>query len=175
MKENEYVLIRPEEKYADQIRNYREVFLKKHQSFDGTSGLQNYEDPLAWISWVRKFEQPDTVPEGMVPADQFLYIRKADDCLVGMIQVRRQLNEALSLSGGHIGYSVLPKERRKGIATKMLKDVLPYCRKLGLSQVLLTCRNDNTGSRNVILANGGVYEGDIATTDSIHERYWIYL
>lgn len=175
MSENAYELIRPEEKYADQIRNYREVFLKKHQSFDGTSGLENYENPLAWISYVRKFEQPDTVPEGMVQADQFLYIRKADDCLAGMIQVRHELNEKLALTGGHIGYSVLPKERRKGIATQMLKDVLPWCRNLGLTQVLLTCRKDNIGSRNVILANHGVYEGDIATADSIHERYWIYL
>lgn len=175
MSEEEYELVHPSEEYADQIRKYREVFLKKHQSLDGTSDLKNHEDPLAWIADVRSFENADTTPAGMVPSDQFLYIRKSDHSLVGMIQVRHKLNESLSLIGGHIGYSVLPKERRKGIATKMLKDILPYCRSIGLKQVLLTCRKDNIGSRNVILANGGVYEGDIADTQSIHERYWIDL
>ena len=175
MCEEEYELIRPSEEYADQIRNYREIFLKKHQSLDGTSDLKNHEDPDEWIAYVRSFENPDTVPAGMVPSDQFLYVRKSDHSLLGMIQVRHELNESLSLIGGHIGYSVLPKERRKGIATRMLKDVLPDCRSLGLKQVLLTCKKDNIGSRNVILANNGVYEGDIADDQNIHERYWIYL
>lgn len=175
MTENEYQLIRPAESYADQIQNYRKVFRKKHQSLDGTSNLQNYEDPLKWIAYVRTFEKKETVPEGMVPADQFLYVRNADDQLVGMIQVRHELNASLALIGGHIGCSVLPKERRKGIATRMLKDILPYCRSLGLKQVLLTCGKDNAGSRQTILAAGGVYEGDIADDTGIHERYWIIL
>lgn len=171
----EYELMHPSDAYKDQIRDYREIFLKKHQSLDGTSDLKNHEDPQEWIAYTEKFENPDTVPAGMVPSDQFLYVRKADHTLVGMIQVRHELNEPLSLIGGHIGYSVLPKERRKGIATCMLRDVLPFCRKLGLRQVLLTCKKDNTGSRNVIMANGGVYEGDIADEQDIHERYWITL
>lgn len=176
MNENEmYDLVKPDKKYADQIQNYREIFLKKHQSLDGTSDLLDHENPLEWIHYVRTFENPATVPEKMVPSDQFLYIRRSDDMLVGMIQVRHELNESLSLIGGHIGYSVLPKERRKGIATAMLRDILPYCHKIGLTQILLTCRKDNVGSRNVILANHGVYEGDIAGAHGIHERYWIYL
>lgn len=171
----EYELVHPSDDYAEQIRNYREIFLKKHQSLDGTSDLKNHADPKEWIAYTEKFSNPDTVPEGMVASDQFLYVRKMDHTLVGMIQVRHELNEYLSLIGGHIGYSVLPKERRKGIATDMLKDVLPFCRTLGLKQVLLTCKKDNIGSRKVIVANGGVYEGDIAGEQDIHERYWITL
>jgi predicted acetyltransferase len=51
----------------------------------------------------------------------------------------------------------------------MLAAVLPKARELGLEQVLITCDEDNKGSRAVIEANGGVleYEGEDI------RRYWV--
>jgi predicted acetyltransferase len=70
--------------------------------------------------------------------------------------------------GGHSGFDMRPKVRRQGHATAMLAAALPKARELGLHHVLITCDEDNTGSRRVIEANGGVLE---FAGDGIR-RYW---
>jgi predicted acetyltransferase len=71
--------------------------------------------------------------------------------------------------GGHIGYDIRPSARRRGHATAMLAEALPVAAKLGIDRVLVTCDDDNVGSRKVIEANGGVFE------DQRREklRYWV--
>ena len=117
------------------------------------------------------------MPNGVVQATQFIYIRENDDKIVGMIQIRHYFNDFLKKYGGHIGYSVRPTERRKGYAKEMLGDALTFCKELGMSKVLVTCLRDNTGSRKTILANGGIYESTVQLPDSNEylERYWISL
>jgi predicted acetyltransferase len=53
----------------------------------------------------------------------------------------------------------------------MLAAGLVECARLGLGRVLLTCTPDNVASRRVILANGGVADGNTAGED----RFWITL
>ena len=58
---------------------------------------------------------------------------------------------------GHIGYSVVPWKRRRGVATDGLRIMLTEVRALGLLPwVELTTDDDNIGSQRVIEANGGV-------------------
>ena len=59
----------------------------------------------------------------------------------------------------------------------MLKECLQYCKLIGLNRVLLTCEENNTGSRKTILKNGGIYEKTVfCERDSVNlERYWIEL
>ena len=142
---------------------------------DGTDGLRRMEDPAEWIQYTKDCKDPDKVPGGYVPATQYIYVREDDRKIVGMIQIRHCLSEYLEKFGGNIGYCVAPGERRKGYATEMLRAVLPECRKLGLSRVLITCDADNEGSRRTILNNGGIYDGTVYEPDEkvYVERYWI--
>ena len=99
-----------------------------------------------------------------------LWYLSADQYL-GELVIRHTLTPALAESGGHIGYSIAPQWRRQGHATRMLAAGLVQCRLIGLRRVLLTCRTDNEPSRRVILANGGVPDGQANGED----RFWITL
>jgi predicted acetyltransferase len=85
------------------------------------------------------------------------------------IAVRHVLTDQLRRIGGHVGYDVRPTVRRRGHATAMLAATLPKARELGIDRALITCDEDNTGSRRVIEANGGVLE---FAGDGIR-RYWV--
>ena len=168
-------LVRPSEEHLEEVRAYREAFLANESTMDGAGPLRRYENPADWLEAVRRCEDPVTVPEGKVPATEFLCVR--DGRILGMIQVRRRLNEYLEKYAGHIGYSVRPSERRKGVATRMLALALAYCRELGLQRVMVSCQPQNEGSRKTILANGGVYAGTVHEPERNVdlERYWIEL
>jgi predicted acetyltransferase len=60
---------------------------------------------------------------------------------------------------GHIGYAVVPWKQRRGYATQALRLILPLAKEEGLAYVELTTDADNTASRRVIEANGGLVVG----------------
>ncbi len=158
---DDFVLIKPTSEYATQIVEYRQEFLDAGDSMDGTGPLRKTPNPEEYIKICREYENPETVPTHLVSATQFFFVRKSDNKLVGMIQVRHRFNDFLEKFGGHIGYSVRPSERRKGYAKKMLKMALPFCKEIGLNNILITCIDGNVGSEKTILSNGGVYESTI--------------
>lgn len=170
-------LIEPTPAYVQEIEDYRQSFLRINGSMDGSGSLRRCESAAEWIEKCRLGKDPATVPADLVPATQFIYVREEDGRVVGMLQLRHYFNDNLRLYGGHIGYSVRPDERRKGYATAMLKAALPHCRKLGIRDVLITCFQDNEGSRRTILNNGGVYESTVREPEADRdlERYWIHL
>lgn len=57
---------------------------------------------------------------------------------------------------GHIGYAVVPWQRRRGHATRALALMLDVARARGLAMVEITTDPDNLPSQRVITANGGV-------------------
>lgn len=177
MNQENLVFTVPSTEYADEIRAYRQEFLDEGGSMDGTGPLRRIADPLEWLQTVESYRRPETVPEGLVQATQFIFVRERDRKIVGMLQVRHYFNDYLEKYAGHIGYSVRPSERRKGYAKRMLHEGLVFCRSIGLERVLISCDFDNEASRRTILANGGVYESTVYEPDEKIDlqRYWIDL
>lgn len=60
---------------------------------------------------------------------------------------------------GHVGYAVVPWQRRRGHATRALGLILPVAHEVGIHRLVVTCFDDNEASRRVILANGGELAG----------------
>lgn len=113
--------------------------------------------------------------ERVVPDSTFFCLDEDRNIMVGAVNIRHYLNEALLLDGGHIGDGVRPSERRKGIATKMIGLALKECRKLGIDKVLMVCDKDNIGSAKSIINNGGVLENEIVVDNIVEQRFWITL
>ena len=170
-------LMEPTMEYARDIEAYRQEFLDIEGSMDGCGSLRRCATGAEWIEQSLAGKDPARVPADRVPATQFIYVREEDGKVVGMLQLRHYFNAYLEMYAGHIGYSVRPGERRKGYATAMLRDALPRCRALGLTDVLISCIVGNEGSRRTILHNGGVYESTVhePELDRDLERYWIHL
>jgi predicted acetyltransferase len=104
-----------------------------------------------------------------VPVTELWYVD--GDRYIGTVMIRHELTPELRRDGGHIGYHVVPAERRRGHATAMLAGARSWCKDLGLTRVLVTCDRDNLASRRVIEANAGVLDQD---SDQVL-RYWIDL
>lgn len=157
------------------VLDYKEEFLIHGDSMDGTSGLANKETYEEWLDELIKNQDKSTVLEGFVPATTYLAIRENDQRLVGMINIRHELNDYLLQLGGHIGYSVRKSERRNGYAGHMLSMALEICQTLDIKRVLITCDKNNTGSSKTIIKNGGQLENEVSSANRITQRYWINL
>jgi predicted acetyltransferase len=91
-----------------------------------------------------------------VPVTELWFVDGTD--YLGTVIIRHRLTPALEREGGHIGYHVVPGQRRRGHATQMLAQAKSVCQRLGLTELLVTCAEDNLGSRRVIEANGGALD-----------------
>ncbi len=97
--------------------------------------------------------------------------------IVGRVSLRHELNASLLRVGGHLGYGIVPSERRKGYAKDLLRMTLPIAKQLGLKKILLTCDDDNEGSWRTIEAGGGILENKLMDEGKRvpTRRYWIDL
>jgi predicted acetyltransferase len=87
-----------------------------------------------------------------VPVTELWFVDGTD--YLGTVIIRHRLTPTLEREGGHI----VPGHRRRGHATQMLAQAKPVCQRLGLTELLVTCAEDNLGSRRVIEANGGAVD-----------------
>ncbi|PKV08565.1 GNAT family N-acetyltransferase [Bifidobacterium asteroides] len=154
----------------------------RSQPQDDAAGLGPLEDCHS-LDEVRRSGLPevarqargDDLPPGFVPALQFAALDPSGK-LVGMIQLRLQLTQALLRTGGNIGYSVRPDCRRQGYAGLMLDGCLRRAAALGMRRVLITCSPSNLASRRTILSCGGQLENVLPSRSGQPvERYWIEL
>jgi predicted acetyltransferase len=108
---------------------------------------------------------------------QTTYWATIGEAVVGHIGLRHRLNAELAEFGGHIGYTVRPSYRARGLAKEMLRQVLRTPKAQEIGNLLLTCAPDNVASNRTIQANGGVLERTIFVERVGRETnlYWIAL
>lgn len=132
-----------------------------------------------WLNWIEDDSNEATCPSGSVPQDlYFLFRRNGEgDHLLGAVTVRHTINESLYHNGSSMGFGIRPSERGNGYGKKLLQLALQKAKEeYGITKFLLTCDKENSASSNVILANGGVLEGEYSQDGgNVILRYWIDL
>jgi predicted acetyltransferase len=151
-------------------------------------GLKEWDgEDLQWYSFIWKpgmgFQEMLTrlrndaagidLPSGFVPHSMLYGF--VDGNIIGRVSIRHTLNERLKNRGGHIGYAVAKKYRKKGYATEMVRQAILFCKRLGLKSIMVTCADDNVPSWKIIEHFGGRLQ-DRVWDDEDNEmirRYWI--
>ncbi|AHV96223.1 GNAT family N-acetyltransferase [Paenibacillus sabinae] len=153
----------------------RQIYGMAREIGPGENGFVNslytagYSKFLNLLPVLRDHSAGIGLPPGHVP--QTLYFLYADGVPVGYGKLRHWLTDSLLVTGGHIGYCIRPAARGKGYGTALLAGLLGKASELGIKRALLTCDEDNQGSRSVIEHNGG----RLAEVDNRYCRYWIDL
>lgn len=127
-----------------------------------------------YLEKITAWSRGEKLPSHFV-ACSFLVGVLDDGRLAGRVSIRHQLNDFLREVGGHVGYMVLPQFRRQGVGTELLRQSIPITKSLGLDRILVTCDEDNLGSRRIIENNGGIYEDSIGGPElkQPKRRYWV--
>ncbi len=134
-----------------------------------------YTPEVPWAQFVQSLESArlgrDLVEHWV--ASTFL-VADVDGLIVGRTSIRHSLNEFLAHEGGHIGYCVLPSQRRLGYATQILRLSLVAAREVGVERVLVCCDDDNIGSATIIERCGGKFERCVESGQPgpLVRRYW---
>lgn len=161
-------LARPEKRHEKQALEYLEEIMKHDSEFHGLGGLDRYRND--YDGWLKKLaaDRVCTPNETRVPAETFFLVKEVpgvsrfdgmpfstENKIVGMVNIRLALNDALWQENGNIGYSIRPSERRKGYAKLQLYLALKVCQEHGIEVAFLDCAEENVGSSKTIRVLGG--------------------
>lgn len=169
--------VRPTLDDKDAVLDFKNTYLSNYRKtiIAGGAELAQFDnnDFNQWLDYVN-------APAG---TNVFGYAKVADDVflaylankVVGIINIRYELNDFLLKTGGHIGYSTHPDHQGQGIATQMTAYALDVLKQKGIDKALITCEDTNIASSKVIEKNGGVLENTFNFNGKIKRRYWIDL
>lgn len=175
----ELVLIKANLEYKEQalafLEEVRAVDAGTPWEYAGMSSLEKYPNNYEeWITLVEDYANGVNLPEGYVPGTTYFLIRTSDNRLVGICNIRHELNEVLLKHGGHVGQTVRPSERGKGYGVKQIEMAVAKLLELGVEDVLITCHKENIPSAKSIEKCLGVLENEITLENGeVLKRYWI--
>lgn len=106
-----------------------------------TGGEDNFD------KWLKFLKESET--NGFPLRKQYLFIRKTDDKITGMINIRINV-DLKNYPYGHIGYSIRPLERNKGYGKIQLLYALNELHKLGIKKCLIAIKDDNIISKRLV-------------------------
>jgi predicted acetyltransferase len=167
-------LTEPNAQYKDEfLEAVREFHCEGRLLFHDIERISN--NFAGFLKQVQDQKVKARIPPDRVPTTEFWLIDGEE--YIGYLSLRHELNDFLLKVAGHIGYMIRPSKRCRGYGKEILRLGLEQAQKIGLSKVLVTCDENNIGSKKVIEANGGIFENSVIVEGSPIKklRYWIDL
>lgn len=160
--------VRRLDSYRDPVREAGEPLVPFVLGFPS----EDFDD---FLSQLRAVSQGKGLPPGFV-ADTTYWLVDGDT-VVAVSNLRHELTEGLRREGGHIGYGVRPSARRRGHASRILRETLMRAAERGITDVVLTYAKNNTGSVRKIVRAGGVLVSEelLPERGEVVQRYLISL
>lgn len=158
---------------------YKEQIIAAVQEFQSEGRLLDYDvqrlhrNFASYLRNMQKQKERHYVEPDRVPTTDFWLIDGEE--VIGRLSLRHELNDFLLKVAGHIGYMIRPSRRCQGYGKEILRLGLEQARAIGLTRVLVTCDENNIGSKRVIESNGGRFENAVVVNGSSVKklRYWI--
>lgn len=175
-----FYLENPSMERKKDVIEYMNEHVKHNSAINGTGSFdhvlegETYEECMDRYYKIQDNEYAKSIDR--CPGKTYFLIRKNDNKLIGMINIRHHLTPKMLVHGGHIGYGIRPTERRKGYnKINLYLGLLKALEEFNLDKVMLDCDVKNLGSDKTIQALGGVLERtDIDDYDGVLTNvYWI--
>ena len=161
----EIELIKPEIGHEAIVNDFVKEHIENNEHEIHGGALVEKLDYRVWLKQLVNNSDKSTVSKDWVVSSTFLAIRKCDKKLIGMIDIRHELNDLLQSWGGHIGLGIRPSERGKGYASEITKVGLNFCKNIGFQKVMFACFKDNLASRKTIEKCGGKLDKELALSE----------
>lgn len=129
---------------------YNDDEVKRFLPYPLEKQAQTCKDWEDWIESLHQYVYPSEEPSMWVLADE-------NDDMIGRIglEYKDKDEESGIPSGYYLGYAILPKWRKKGLAAKAASRLLKYCFEYWqLKEVYLLCSSENMASVKTALACG---------------------
>ncbi|MBO1199229.1 GNAT family N-acetyltransferase [Staphylococcus simiae] len=132
-------------------RSYKDYITKWQQSKEHiVPSITNIDKYDSFASLVKYLKETQISNHSWVPSTTLFCFDEHTNRILGAINIRHHLNEQLQQIGGHIGYGVSPGYRELGIAKFMVTVALEILTEMNMTQVLITCDDNNIASQKVI-------------------------
>lgn len=175
-----FYLENPSMERKKDVIEYMNEHVKYNSAINGTGSFdhvlegETYEECMDRYYKIQDNEYAKSIDR--CPGKTYFLIRKNDNKLIGMINIRHHLSTKMLEYGGHIGYGVRPTERRKGYnKINLYLGLIKALEEFNLDKVMLDCDVKNLGSDKTIQALGGVLErtGIDYYDGALTNVYWI--
>ncbi len=130
-----------------------------------------HKDFTAMLQRLDDLASARNIPEGFVPSSTYWLVEDGE--LIGVSNLRHFLNERIQKCGGHIGLSVRPSCRGKGLGNLLMRLTIEEARRRGIEEIHIHCHKHNKSSARMIVRNGGMLDSEIEDEQSeeIVRRY----
>ncbi|MHC4713247.1 MAG: GNAT family N-acetyltransferase [Planctomycetota bacterium] len=175
MANSELRLVSPSIEYAESYREFHARMREENRPYIPGDLDGEIEDLESWLKALRGHPDGAELAKGETLPEYFWLVNETGRVL-GSCHIWHCITDWHLREAGHVGYSIDPPLRGRGLATRMLELLLEKARRLGMDRLLLTCDRDNLASARVIEKCGGVLENEVTLDDGrVKKRYWVGL